>query len=89
MNELPQIIIYTLCLAASAGCALMLLRGFRRTRMRLLLWTGLCFSCLCVNSLAVVLDILIFPSVDLQMLRLVASLAAVVVLLVGLVWESE
>jgi hypothetical protein len=89
MNEALQIAIYTLCLLASAACAAMLLRGFRRTRTRLLLWAGICFGLLFLNNVAVLLDILVFPALDLQVWRHAASLSAVGVLLVGLVWESE
>jgi hypothetical protein len=84
-----QILIYALCLAACVLCAYLLLRGYRRSRTRLLLWTGLCFSLLSVNNLAVLLDLSVFLDEDLQVWRHAASLAAVAVLLVGLIWESE
>ncbi len=84
-----QIIIYLLCFAACVLCAFLLLRGYRRSGTRLLLWTGLCFSLLSLNNLAVVLDLLVFAEQDLQVWRHAASLAAVTVLLVGLIWESE
>ena len=44
---------------------------------------------LCLNNLAVVLDLVVFAEQDLQVWRHAASLAAVTVLLVGLIWESE
>jgi hypothetical protein len=84
-----QIGIYTLCLLASGVCAVLLLRGFSRTRTRLLLWAGICFGFLCLNNLAVLVDILVLPTLDLQAWRHAASLMAVSVLLIGLVWESE
>lgn len=81
--------IYGLCLAASAVCALLLLRGYLRSRIRLLLWSGICFCFLSLNSLAVLFDLLILPQYDLQAWRHAASLVAVGVLLFGLVWESD
>jgi hypothetical protein len=87
--EAVKISIYVLCLVAAAACTWLLLRGYWRSRTRLLLWSGLCFAFLSVNSLAVILDILVFPSVDLQGVRHAASLAAVGTLLFGLVWETE
>ena len=85
-----QALIYSLCLLTSAGCALLLVRSYRRSRTRLLLWSALCFGLLAVNNLLVVVDLLILPtSVDLVPLRLLASLAAVSVLLLGFVWETE
>ena len=87
--EMVKIAIYVLCLVASGACGYLLLRGYWRSGTRLLLWSGLCFGFLCINSLAVVLDILIFPGIDFQAVRHLASLAAVSTLLFGLVWESE
>ena len=52
-------------------------------------WSGLCFVFLAANSLAVILDVVVFPVADLRVLRHAASLVAVGTLLVGLVWESE
>lgn len=84
-----QIAIYVLCFATCLGCAFLLLRAYRRTGTRLLLWTGMCFGLLSINNLAVVLDLVIFVEEDLQLWRHAASLAAVATLIVGLVWESE
>ena len=89
MNQMVQVTIYLLCILASTGCTWLLLRGYRRSRTRLLLWVGLCFAFLSLNSLAVLFDILIFPQWDFQVWRHAASLTAVCVLLFGLVWESE
>ena len=47
------------------------------------------FGFLALNSFAVVLDIVVFPSLDFQLLRHLASLGAVSVLLVGFVWDIE
>jgi hypothetical protein len=84
-----QVVIYSLCLATCILCAFLLLRGYRRSGTRLLLWTGLCFSLLSINNFAVLLDLVVFVDQDLQVLRHAASLASVTVLLVGLIWESE
>lgn len=87
--EMLKIAIYMLCLLTSGACGYLLLRGYWRNGTRLLFWSGLCFVFLAANSFAVMLDILVLPGVDLQVLRHGASLAAVGTLLVGLVWESE
>ncbi|EYD76037.1 hypothetical protein Rumeso_02466 [Rubellimicrobium mesophilum DSM 19309] len=88
MGALP-VAIYILCLLAAALCTWLLLRGWRRSGTRLLLWCGLCFGFLSLNSLVILLDIAIFPARDLQLLRHGASLLAVGTLLVGLIWEGE
>lgn len=85
--ELVKLAIYVLCLLTSAACAYLLIRGYRQSGARLLFWSGLCFVFLAGNSLAVMVDI--FAQINLQMLRHACSLAAVGMLLVGLVWESE
>ena len=89
MSHYVQIAIYILCLVASTGCTWLLLKGYRRTLTRLLLWTGLCFAFLSLNSLVVLFDLVIFPQWDLRVVRHAASLTAVGVLIFGLVWESE
>lgn len=89
MIGLLPLLIYVLCLLAAALCTWLLLRGYWGTGARLLLWSGLCFGFLSLNSLAVILDILVLDAVDLQGVRLAASLAAVGTLLIGLIWEAE
>jgi hypothetical protein len=82
--------IYTLCLLSSAVCALLLIRSYRRTRTRLLLWSALCFLLLALNNLLVVIDLLLTPpSVDLSVLRQLSALIAVSVLLFGFIWEAD
>jgi hypothetical protein len=81
--------VYILCLVTSAACALLLLRNFVRTGARLLLWSGLCFALLAANNLVVVTDLLILPQTDLSVWRLCFSLAAVLLLLFGFIWDLE
>ena len=87
--ETVKISIYVLCALTSAACSYLLLRGYLRSGARLLLWSSICFAFLALNSIAVMLDNLVFPEINLQFARHAASLAAVGTLLVGLVWESE
>jgi Family of unknown function (DUF5985) len=87
--ELLKIAIYILCFLTSSACAGLLWRGYGRSGTHLLLWSAICFGFLAGNNLAVILDIMVFPTVDLQLLRHGLALAAVTTLLVGLVWESE
>jgi len=84
-----QTVIYSLCLLTSAGCAFLLVRSYRQSRARLLLWSALCFVLLAVNNLLVVIDLLVLPTVDLVPLRNLASLAAIGALVFGFIWETE
>jgi hypothetical protein len=81
--------VYVLCLLTSSVCAGLLLRAYLRSRTRLLLWTALSFVCLALNNLFLVADMVIFPEVDLWLLRPLAALAAIAILLYGFIWEAE
>jgi hypothetical protein len=81
--------IYVLCAVTSLCCAVLLFRAYATTRRRLLLWSGLCFTGLTVNNAMLVLDRVVFPEVDMLTARLVVALAALLLMLYGLVWESE
>jgi Family of unknown function (DUF5985) len=78
-----------LCALIALLCAWLLLQGYQRSRYRLLLWSGLCFVGLTVNNLLVVLDKLLFPSVDLSTWRLAMGLLAMLALLYGRIWDAE
>jgi hypothetical protein len=82
-------LVFALCIATSLICLWLLVRGWRRTGTRLLFWSALCFAFLALNNLLVFADTILLPHTDLRPLRLAASLAAVTVLLWGLIWESE
>jgi hypothetical protein len=79
--------VVALCAVTSLACAVLLLRGYGRTRQRLLLWSGLCFVGLSVNNVLVVLDARI--GTDLSLWRTLPALAGVLLLVYGLVWDSR
>ena len=81
--------VYSLCFLTSTACAWLLGRSYGRTGARLLLWSSLCFVLLAVNNLFLVIDLLVFPAMDLRLARLLLSLAAVSVLIFGFVWDLE
>ena len=82
-------LVYLLCFLTSAACALLLARNYRRTGARLLLWSALCFVFLAANNFVVILDLLVLPSVDFRLTRLLLALAAVGILLFGFIWDLE
>ena len=82
-------LIYGLCLAASASCAALLGRAYLRSRTRLLLWTAVSFCFFALNNLALVVDMLVLPSVDLWVWRQAAAGAGLGVLIFGFVWEMR
>jgi hypothetical protein len=87
--DLFPTIVYSLCFLTSALCALLLVRSYRGSGARLLLWSALCFLLLAANNLVVIVDMLIVPDVDFRIYRLALSLAAVSVLLFGFIWDTE
>jgi hypothetical protein len=82
-------LIYILCAATSILCAVLLLRGYRRSRTRLLLWSSLCFLGLAFNNVVLFIDLVIVPSIDLWALRTATSVVSMTVLVFGLVWEDR
>jgi hypothetical protein len=82
-------VIYSLCAITALLCAWLLLRAYRRSRYRLLLWGGICFVGLTLNNILVMVDKFIVPYMDLSNWRLLVALISVMVLLYGLVWDSE
>lgn len=82
-------LVYLLCGATSIGCAVLLLRRYQSSRMRVLFWSGLCFVGLAVNNALLYVDLVVIPQGDLLVLRNSVALAGMLILLFGLVWESQ
>jgi hypothetical protein len=88
--EIVNTVLYLMAFLTSLACTVLLLRGYFKTGMRLLLWSGLCFVGLSINNLLLVFDLVIFPTeVDLRAYRLGASLVGLLFLLYGFIIESE
>lgn len=83
-------VIYTLCALTSITCLVLLWRSWRASGARLLFWSAMCFAALSVNNVLLVVDRLVLPTeVDLGMWRLAWALAAVLLLLFGLIWGED
>ena len=83
------LIVYGLCVVTSALCAVLLLRGYARSRVPLLLWSGLCFIGLTLNNLLLFVDVQIAPMIDLSIWRTLPALVGVLLLLYGMIWETR
>jgi hypothetical protein len=81
--------VYLLCALTSLACAVLLLRGYRERRVRLLLWSGLAFAGFTLGNIMLVVDALVGPSLDLSLLRGIPVLVGLMVLLYGLVWDTK
>lgn len=83
-------VVYILCALTSIACAILLFRGWKASRSRLLFWSGLCFAGLAVNNILLFLDLVVFPTtIDLRMVRNLTALGSVGVLIHGLISESR
>lgn len=81
--------VYALCGATSLLCAFLLARSYARTRTRLLMWSMLCFVGLAINNILLFVDLVVLPvEIDLRPLRGVAASTAMLLLVVGLIWEG-
>jgi cytochrome bd-type quinol oxidase subunit 2 len=81
--------IYGLCALAALLCAVLLLLAYRRSKYKLLLWSGLCFVGLTLNNVLLVFDKLVVPYYDLSLWRSATALVSLMVLLYGLIWDAK
>ena len=82
-------VVYVLCALTSLACAVLLWRGWRRSRVRLLLWSALCFAGLFLNNVLLIIDLRVLEQVDLALVRTLPALLGAGALVYGLVWDSE
>lgn len=82
--------VYALCAVTSVLCAILLQRGYLRSRTRMLFWASLCFAGFAINNILLFVDLIVFPTqIDLSGWRAWPALLGVMVLLYGLIWESD
>lgn len=82
-------LVYLLCFIAALTCALLLMRAYRQSRTRLLLWNSLGFMALTLNNLLLVVDLVVLRGVDLWAVRQVAAIVAIGIFVYGFLWEAE
>lgn len=70
-------------------CAVLLLRAYVGVRKPLLLWSGLCFAGLTLSNALVFIDLVVMPGVSLYSWRLGVAAFSMLLLLYGLIYESD
>jgi hypothetical protein len=80
---------YFVCVLTSILCAVLLVRTYRTTRSRLLLWSSLCFVGLALNNILLFTDMFIVPTINLELWRTGTALGSMLLLLFGLIWEAR
>lgn len=81
--------IFIACALTSILCVVLLIRGYRVSRSRLLLWSSLGFLGLALNNIVLVIDRLIVPDIDLSLLRALPAFLGVAILLLGCIWDAD
>jgi len=81
--------VYALCALTSTVCAILLVRSYRRTRIRLLFWSAFCFMALAINSVLVFIDLVVVPQTDLLLLRSLTAVVGLGGLLFALIWDTR
>ena len=81
--------VYVLCAVTSAGCALLLLRAWLGSRVRLLLWSFWCFAFLALNNTLLFIDLAVVRGTDLSVPRAATALAGLLLLLYGLIYDRS
>jgi hypothetical protein len=82
-------LVYFLCTLAALLCAILLMRGYKRSKHSLLFWSAMCFAILALANVVLVIDLVLIPTgVDLLLWRSGLSLVAMCVLLYGLIFKS-
>ena len=83
-----SLVLASVALLTSLACMALWFRGYAASRVRLLLWSALCFVFLTANNLILVLD-LANPALDFRLYRVLANLLGVCFLLYGFIREAE
>lgn len=82
-------VVYILCAATSTLCAILLVRGYRASGARLLLWSAVCFAGLAINNILLIIDLRVVPWTDLSVWRMVPALLGAGALLYSFIWEAK
>lgn len=83
-----KLILFLLAIATSLGCTLLLFRAYFKRRLRLLMWSAICFACLTANNMALIFDAFV-PTIDLRPVRLACALVGMLFLLYGFIFDSD
>jgi hypothetical protein len=83
------LVVYLLCALTSLACAVLLGRAYAASRVKLLLWSALCFAALTAANILLFIDLAFIPHLDLQSVRSSITLLGIAGLLYGLIFEEK
>ena len=84
-----KVVLFLIAVLTSLACMVLLFRAYVRTRVRILLWSALCFVGQTVNNIALFVDLILLPDMDLRMVRLSAALIGMLFLIYGFIREGH
>lgn len=84
---MPEVI-YGLCGITAFLCAWLLLKAYWNGGAPLLFWSGLFFVIQALNNVLLMMDKIVFPLIDLSIVRLSIALFAIMLLLYGLIMSA-
>jgi hypothetical protein len=84
-----RVLVSVVAVLATVACSVVLFRGYILQRVRVLKWSAIFFAFLTVNNVALFVDVLVFPSLDLRLARLIPTVMGTACLLYGFVWDFE
>lgn len=82
-------VLYLLAVLTCLACTVLLWRSWKRTGLRLLLWSALCFIGLTASNLLLFFDLMVFADLDLRPWRVAAAMLGLAFLLYGFIFEAE
>jgi hypothetical protein len=87
--EIFKVVLFLFAITTCLACTVLLFRGYMERRVRMLLWSALCFVFLTANNLLLFFDLVVTPGgMDLRALRHGTALLGVSFLLYGFIRES-
>lgn len=81
-------IVYAMCAITCATCTFLLLRGYMRSKMNLLLWSTLCFTCLTLTNIFVYIDLILIEEINFLTVRNILTFLGLSILIYGMIEET-
>lgn len=80
-------IVYALCAVTSLVCFTLLVRSYVYNKMKLILWSAICFFFLAIQNIILFIDLSMVSQIDLILWRTFAGFVGCTSLLFALIWE--
>jgi hypothetical protein len=81
--------VYMLCALTSIVCAALLIKSGVSAGKGLLFWSGWGFACFALGNVMLFIDLVVFQEYDLLLVRNVLTLSGILMMLYGLIFNSE